>query len=161
MSITAIAKSCYSIITKIGAFMSGPIERWLYSDNKILQDIIVYNRGVQYSENSGIPHVTVYLNVYNRTYYSKIRINPASFDVNQMFALKNEGAIILDKDFTALRFESNLSQAEMLKLKEVYALQLKNQGRGQLSCSVTLPVECDSRRIDKAVSFDNVKIEGI
>ncbi len=146
---------------KIGAFMSGHIERWFYSDSKLLQSIIVFPRDVVFYDNGGIPQIHVYLDIYNRTYYSKISINPAIFVIEQLTKLHSEGANIVDKDFTAIRFEANLSEAEFTKLKEFNALQLKNKGRGQLCCNVTLSVECDGRKLEKIELFDSLKIEGI
>ncbi len=147
----------------IGANMFSRLERWIYSDDNLKNDIIVHARAIIYYDAAGIPTLSTYLDIQNRTPYAQIEIQPGTFDIDGVFKLlfNNFHIIYRKSEMEAIRFETILTNEQKDRLTKIRDIQTANKGTGQLRGNINLVFQCNKRKIYIGKTFDAMKLEGI
>jgi hypothetical protein len=160
MDYLVIKKFALKTFLWIGGKVFSKVESWLYSDDNLRHDIIIEPRDISYYNGDGVPLVSTYLDVQNKTPYSSVIIYPAILDVNHFIKMHGEFSFIPNEK-TALRFESILTEAQVKKLSSINSEQVSNKNRGSLYINVSIFAECGKRKVSKGLTFYAIKIEGI
>jgi hypothetical protein len=135
------------------------IEKWLYPENRFLDDIIICERSLNYSEISGIPVVSIYLDIKNKTPYSSIEMLPLGINISEFIRCYSNSQIISKEG--KIEFKSILNQYQKDVLVNIKKQQDNNKNKGMLTINDFIIFYCNGRRIQIPIVKKEVKIEGL
>lgn len=149
----------FKVSLGFGGAMFKKLTNWLYSENRLSDEIIISTRNIHYF-NQSVPIVDTYLDIQNKTLYSSIDLFSSCLDINQFIFCQSEFTTI-KREKIGVRFLSVINKFQQDILHQFKTQQNNFKGQGVLRVNGYLTFVCNNRRIRKPIHFENINLEGI